>query len=166
MRCSRWGWAAGMVGIAALAAGCGRPSLPGRQFSEKPPETTTSPAVESPLPEQPYYEWGDAEAKVRVLAFFPIDEAHAGVMELLEGLAKEYPGRVYVRYVDYRTPEGAAILERSEAVGRAVMINGETEVEIEAETGPYKVDLVQEMGRFWTAEDLKKAIAQEVARQY
>jgi len=162
----RWAWAAGTTALVLVAVGCGRPSLPGRHFSGEQAETTTSAPVESPLPEKPYFEWGDADAKVRVLAFFAIDDAHAELRELLEGLAEEHRGKVYVRYVDYRTPEGAAIFQRAEATGRAVMINGETGIDIETDGGFYTVDFVQEMGRFWTAEDLKKAIAQEVARQY
>jgi hypothetical protein len=37
---------------------------------------------------------------------------------------------------------------------------------IERDGGSYTVDFVQEMGRYWTGEDVKRAISQEVARQY
>ena len=166
MRCFRWAWAVGLAVVLVLGVGCGRPSLPGQQFSGERVETGTAPPTESPLPEEPYLEWGAADAKVRVLAFFPIDEDHAGLIDLLKGIAEQYPGKVYVRYVDYRTPEGAAIFQRAGAAGRTLMINGENEAEIERDGGSYTVDFVQEMGRYWTGEDVKRAIAQEVARQY
>lgn len=162
----RWMSLIAATGVVILVAGCGRPTLPGRQFRGERAETATSPRVESPLPEQPYFKWGDEQAKVRVLAFFPIDDAHAEVMQLLESLAEEHRGKVYARYVDYRTPEGADIFERAKASGRAVMINGKTAISIETDGGSYTVDFVQEMGRYWTADDLRKAVAQEVARAY
>ena len=80
---------------------------------------------------------------------------------------EENPGKLDVRYEDIRLPAGRAIFERSGASGRMVQINGESEIEIEEENGrTYTVDLVQEIGRYWTADDLKKGILQEIARQY
>ncbi|UCC68276.1 MAG: hypothetical protein JSV79_14410 [Armatimonadota bacterium] len=166
MHLFRWMGAASLTALLVLAVGCGRPSLPGQHFSGERAETGTSPPADSALPEQPYFEWGAADAKVRVLAFFPIDEDHAELMELLQEMVGQYPEKLYVRYVDYRTPEGAAIFQRAGAAGRTLMINGENEVEIERDGGSYTVDFVQEMGRYWTAEDVRRAIAQEVARQY
>ena len=156
----------GLSVLLLAAAGCGKPSLPGQQFSGEIPETRTSPAADSPVPEQGVLEWGDPEAKVRVVAFFPIDEAHAGLVEMMEGFAEEYPGKVYAKYVDRRTREGVGMFQRAGVTGNCVMINAENSVTIEAEPYPYTVDFVQEMGRHWTADQLRKAVAQELARQY
>jgi hypothetical protein len=46
------------------------------------------------------------------------------------------------------------------------MINTAQEYTIHAKPNPYTVDFSQEMGRYWTADDLKKAVAEEVERQY
>lgn len=169
MRHSHWAWAGCVTlgALVALAAGCGgRPTLPGRQFRGERAITSTSPPPTSPLPEKPYLEWGPASAKVRLVAFFPLDEAHQKVMDLVKGLAEQYPGKVYVKYVDYRTQEGRVIYQRSEMDTPGVMINGESSVMIEAKPYSYQVDFLQEMGRFWTADDLKAAVAQAVARAY
>jgi hypothetical protein len=166
MRHSTLACLVGLTGLLALAVGCGRPTLPGQHFSGDKPDTSSSPPITSPLPEEAVLTWGDEEARVRVLAFFPIDDEHKQLMELLQGLVEENPGKLYVRYVDFRLPEGGAIFERSRATGRMIQINGESEVELEAEGRTYKIDLVQEMGRFWTADDLETAITQEIARQY
>ena len=166
MRHSTLAWLAGLIGLVALAVGCGRPSLPGQQFSGEKAETTASPEITSPLPEEAILEWGDESARVRVLAFFPIDEEHQELMDLLEGLVEENPGKLYVRYVDFRLAAGRAVFERANASGRMVQINGESEIEIEEDGRTYTVDLVQEVGRYWTADDLKKGIIQEIARQY
>ena len=167
MRHSTLAWLVGLIGLVALAVGCGRPSLPGQQFSGEKAETTASPPIVSPLPEEAILEWGVDSARVRVLAFLPIDDEHKQLMELLQGLVEENPGKLYVRYVDFRLPAGRAIFERSGASGRMVQINGESAVELEQENGrTYTVELVQEIGRYWTADDLKKGILQEIARQY
>ena len=162
MKGFRWVW---MAAVGLVLAGCGEPTLPGRQFAGERAVTSTAPPPDGAVPEKGVLEWGSPEAKVRVLAFYPVDDAHKELMDLLKGLAHEYQGKVYVRYVDYRTPEGAAIFQRAEGKGRALLINSQSSATIEAKP-PYTVDFVQEMGRFWTAEELKKAIAQEVAKQY
>lgn len=164
MRRSCWEWVVGLGVVLVAAVGCGRPSLPGRQFRDERAISTTSPPATSPLPKQPYFEWGASDAKVRVVAFFPIDKAHQKLMDLLKGLAQRYPGKVYAKYVDYRTPEGRIIFQRAEMKSPGLMVNSESSVMIEAKPYSYQVDFVQEMGRFWTGEDLEKAVAQAVAR--
>ena len=166
MKRCRWAWTIFLAAVAALPAGCGRPSIPGRQFRGERVGTTASAPTTSPLPEQPYLEWGPSDAKVRVLAFFPIDDEHRRLIDVLKGLADEYPGKLYVKYVDYRTPEGRAILERSEMTSLGLLINGESSVEIKGEPHSRTVDFFQEMGRFWTSADLKAAVAQEIAKVY
>ncbi len=166
MRVLRLAWPVGLVLVHVLVIGCGKPTLPGRQFSGERPDTTSAPPVTSPLPEEPYYAWGDADAKTRVLAFYPIDEDHAWLMDLLKDLVEKHPGKLYVRYVDYRTPEGNAIFTRAGGTGRAVLIDGENAFDIETENRTYTVDFVGEMGRYWTEEDLKVAISQAVERAH
>ena len=164
MKRSAWLWFV-MAGMAAVG-GCGRPTLPGQQFQGERAVTSTAPPVESPLPEKPILEWGPAEAKVRVVAFYAMDDAHRKVLELVKGFAARYPGKVYAKYVDYRTREGMVVFQRAEMKSPGVMINGESSATIEAKPYPYQVDFVQEMGRYWTADDLEKAVAQAVARAY
>ncbi len=166
MRYCRWLWTLPLAAAVTVWAGCGRPTLPGRQFKEEKAETATTSPAQSPLPEEAVLEWGDPEGKVRVVAFYPIDDQHQTLMDLVKGLADEYPGKVYVKYVDYRTPQGRGMFARAELTVPAVLINGESSRD--AKVGSYvrEVDFVQEMGRFWTPQSLKDAVAREVEKAY
>jgi hypothetical protein len=157
-------WGLLVVMGAALTEGCGRPTLPGHQFSGEQVETSVAPESNTPLPKEPFFEAGPASAKVRIVAFFPIDDEHAEVVELLKGLVGTYSGKVYLKYVDPRTPEGYMLSERAEMQCYGLLINNESEIQIEAEPNPYQVIFVQDMGRYWTREDLELAVAQAVAR--
>jgi hypothetical protein len=150
----------------ALAYGCGRLTRPGEYFEGKKVETSIAPKSTTPLPEKSYFEFGPDDAKVRILAFFPIDEPHNDLMNLLKGLVSEYQGKVYLKYTDPRTPEGNTIMQRSQMRGCGLLINGVSEMTIKAKPEPYHVELLQDMGRYWTAEDLRAAVAQTVAESY
>lgn len=152
--------------ISCLAAGCGRPVLPGGQFRGPKAQTNTNAASTSPLPAKPIVEEGPTSAKVRIVAFFPIDDQHKPVMDLLKGLVKEYPGKVYVKYVDYRTPQGYEVFQNAKMTVSGLMINSEKDYTIHAKPNPYTVDFSQEMGRYWTADHVKKAVAEEIEKQY
>jgi len=164
---SRGSWLC-TVGLAAaiLAAGCGRPAIPGRQFTGPPAITSSQTPAESPLPEKPWFEEGPSDARVRLVAFFPIDKEHEPLMNLMRGFAKQYPGKVYVRYIDYRTPEGARAYSNAQMMARGVLINSKQEFTIDAKPYPYEVDFTQDMGRYWTAEELTTVVAQEVRAAY
>lgn len=161
-----------LVLMLGLALGCGRPTRPGAYFEGQKVETSVAPRTDTPLPEKPFIEFGPEEAKVRILAFFPIDDPHQELISLLKALAKEYPGKVYVKYVDPRTSEGRVIMERSRMMSWGLMINGQTEMVIHR--GPQAVpterprptEFVQDMGRYWTADDLRAAVAQTVKQVY
>ena len=151
---------------AALAAGCGKPTLPGSQIQGERAVTPGLVATDTPLPEKPFREWGAKNAKVQLLALFPIDEPHKKVIELVQEVAEKHPGRVYARYVDYRTPEGAQLFQQNKATVACIMINGETAVELPSDYGPHTVDFVKEIGRYWTADDLRAAVALKVREAY
>ena len=164
----RFAWLTMMLVVTAgilLAAGCGRPTLPGQQFQGER-RVVPGTVEDTPLPEQPILAWGSKDAKVRVTAFFPIDEPHQRLMDLLESIAEEYQDKVYIRYADYRTPEGAQLFAQAEIQVSAILINGENSVDLESATGPRTVDFVKEMGRYWTGDDLREAVAQAVAEAY
>jgi hypothetical protein len=153
--------------IAAVwVAGCGRPTLPGQQLAGRQIPTSVAPERASPLPKKPYVEWGDAKAKVRIYAFYMIDDRHKGLMDLFKSLADQYRGKVYVKYTDYRTAEGAGSMERSKASPDSLLLNGSNEFQLRAKPHPYTIQFAQEIGRYWTADDLKKAVAQAVEEAY
>ena len=152
--------------VAVWAAGCGRPVVPGQQFRGERAQTSSVKPSTSPLPEKPTIEKGPQEAKVRIVAFFPIDEDHKPLIDLLKGFVKEYPGKVYIKYIDYRTPTGYAAFQNAKMTVSGLMINTKKEYVINAKPNPYTADFSQDMGRYWTADDLKKAVAEEVSRVY
>lgn len=152
--------------VAALLYGCGRPALPGRQFEGEVARTSSVKPVQSPLPEQPSIEMGPVDAQVRIIAFYPIDDEHQQVIDLLRQVVEQHPGKVYARYTDYRTMRGQEAFQNARMTTPGIMLNSETEYTIQAEPRPYTVDFTQDIGRYWTAEDLKLAVAQEVAAVY
>ncbi len=157
----------GVILTAFLVSGCGRLRSPGQKpFEGRVARTTTLEPPTSPVPAQPSFELGPADAKVRVVAYYPMDEARQPLMDLLKSLAKQYQGKVYVKCTDIRTPEGTAARTRAGGGGPGLLINSQNSVLIEAKPNPYRVEFNQDMGRYWTAEDLKAAVAQEVARAY
>jgi len=149
-----------------LSVGCGRPTVPGRQFQAERFHPQGGETESGPLPDNPIREWGAEDAKVRIEGYFPINESHEAVMALLEDLTEEYPGKVYVKYIDYRTQEGARLLAQQGLSGSGLLINGKDRLTIRAEPIPYDVDFALDMGRFWVADDLRAAVAQEVKAAY
>lgn len=166
MRTVRVGYIIAVV-AAVWPAGCGRPAVPGRHLQGRQISTSVAPQRASPLPKKPYVEWGDAKAaKVRIYAFYMIDDRHKGLMDLFKSLADQYRGQVYVKYMDYRTAEGAGSMERAKASPDSLLLNGKSEFQLRAEPHPYVIEFAQDIGRFWTADDLKKAVAQAVEEAY
>jgi len=164
---SRWLWFACVGAILAALSGCGRPVLPGQQFKEERSGPPMAAATDTPLPEQGVYEWGEEDAEVQVAAFYPIDEYHKELMDLLKNAATEkHKGKIAVKYVDYRTPQGRALFAEEGIQVSTVLINGENSIELKTEYGPRTVDFVRDVGRFWTLEDLAQAIDQAVAETY
>ncbi len=166
MRRHTWLWIIALGAALALPAGCGRPTLPGQQFRGQKAVTTSQKPITSPLPEKPIIEEGPANAKVRIVAFFPIDREHQPLIDLMKSLVKQYPGKVYIKYIDFRTPQGQEAFQNAKMTVQGLMINTEKEYTIQAKPHPYVVDFSQDMGRYWTADDLKQAVAQEVAAAY
>jgi hypothetical protein len=166
MRFCYWAAITALAATLALICGCGRPTLPGSQFADEKARTRVSEPSTSPLPEEPVLEWGNAEAEVRVVAYYPIDDAHQRLRELLEGFADEYGDRIYVRYIDPRTPEGYGMYQRAGLQATAVLVNGDSTVEMDKGGLTVEVTFAQQMGRFWTADDLKKAVAMKIEEAY
>lgn len=152
--------------VVAAICGCGRPTRPGEYFEGKKVDTSIKPKADAPPPEEPYFEAGPADAKVRILVFLPIDDVHQEVIALLKELVDEYPGKVYLKYWDPRTEDGKLAMARARMSSEGLLINSQSEMMIEAEPAPYRVHFLQDMGRFWTADDLRAAVAQAVREQY
>ncbi len=152
--------------VTAAICGCGRPTRPGEYFKGKEVKTSIAPEAKSPPPKKAYFEEGPADAKVRIIAFLPMDETHQEVIAVLKGLVKKYPGKVYLKYVDPRTKDGKISMQRARMSSEGLLINSQSEMTIQAKPEPYHVTFLQDMGRFWTADDLQAAVAQKVREEY
>ncbi len=161
-------WAVCLLSLLALAlSGCGayhRPDFRGTRATSAtvvPPKDT---------PKTPIVEWGSPQAKVRVLAFFfnSTEAPYPALMKLLQDQVKQYPNKLYVKYADLRTPEGADLRTRtsSGATGAGLLIDGKSSFTVKAKPYDYTVNFDQEPGRFWTEDQLKAVIAQEIAAAY
>jgi hypothetical protein len=155
-----------LIPLSLLLAGCGRPVTPGSQFRGGQVITNTGATSSSEAPKAPFWEAGPTDAKVRILAFLYIDPEHKVAQDTLRSLAKQYQGKLYVKYVDFRTPEGQQIMQRANSTGSGLLVNGETTVDVTKGGATHVANFGGEMGRYWTADDIKEVVAQEVAKAY
>ncbi len=157
--------------LALSLSGCGR--FRTANFSQQKAQTSVveaPPTTAQDLPKQAIVEWGSPEAKVRILALsYNSQQApYPALMQLLQDQVKQYPGKLYVKYVDLRTQQGRDLATRAGNTGGglALLINTKREFTLEGKPYPRTITFDQEMGRFWTKEDLIAAIAQEMAAVY
>ena len=155
----------GFVVAVSVLSGCGRWRPGGTFEGEQWNRPTVEPSA-SPIPVPPWYVTGPEGARVRVVAFFPMDAPHEPILLTLKALAKQYPGKVYVKMMDVRSPEGEQAAARAQVGAYGLLINGESTVTINAKPNPYQVEFNQDPGRFWTLDDLKAAVVQAVAKEY
>ena len=168
MRRERWTVCVLLV-LALAGAGCGRARRTTFGAKEVKADSAT---VEAPTdrPAAATYEWGSPKAKVRVIAFFFVSKQKSwpAVMQTLQALVKKYPNQLYVKYVDLRTPEGSALRESTSGGGGGpgFLIDGQSSYTVSTPPPPHTVNFDQDPGRYWTLDDLKTVVAQEVAKAY
>ena len=161
-------WAMALIPFLLVPlSGCGRHHPP---WEKTPKANITMFPTPKDRPSKDFLEWGPEDAKVRIIGFFYISKADPRsekTMELLEGLTKQYPGKVYAKYWDLRTRAGLAARSITGKSGSnlGLVIDGKSEVKVQGEK-QYTVDFNQEMGRYWTEDDLKTVVAQEVKEKY
>ena len=151
---------------AIFFSGCGR--FHAYRSTDKPANVGVVQAPQDAPPEKPIQEWGSPEAKVRIVVFFFIDKKYQSYMDMFQDLVKQYDGKLYVKYADLRTQEGRDLRARTgtQAGGAGLLINGQSSLTINAKPEPYVVNFDQEMGRFWTENNLRQAVAQEIEKAY
>ncbi len=111
---------------------------------------------------------GDAagKAKVTVQAFYPDNEGHAVIKQLVEQLGRKYPGQVSAEFVDFTSDEGFERWREAGLTCGAILINGEQTVKIKEAKGTREVTFMMGMGGEWTQADLEAAVVQAVAEAY
>ena len=100
---------------------------------------------------------------VHLEAFYPGDQDHKDIKQLVLGFPKQYPGVVSAEFIDFRQGEG---FDRWRAAGLncgAVLVNGKQTVALQEADGEREVTFTHAIGGEWTADDLRAAVAQVVA---
>ncbi len=149
--------------VSAGLAGCGG----GWQHQQK--ANTTFTPTPTGAPTKALLQWGPEDAKVRLVGFFYIspDPRYQKHIAVFESLAKQYPKQLFVQYWDLRTPEGQEARTNSGTGKGAVglLINGDSELTLPGHP-PKRISFSQEMGRYWTEQDLRDAVALEIKQAY
>ncbi|MFQ6097666.1 MAG: molybdate ABC transporter substrate-binding protein [Armatimonadota bacterium] len=103
-------------------------------------------------------------AAVYVQAFYPDNEGHRGIKDLVLGLQKKYPGKVRAEFVDFTTPDGLKRRTDAGLTCGGIIINGQNTVRIGQGESAREVTFMMGMGGEWTAEELEQAVAEAVER--
>ena len=103
-----------------------------------------------------------------MIAYYPMDEQkdHKLLMDQMKAFVKQYPGKVYVKYIDIRSEQGQSERKASGGESQGLLINGASSVMIQAKPQAHPVNFDLDLGRYWTLDNLKDAVAQAVAKAY
>jgi hypothetical protein len=150
--------------LVSIAGGClGKSTQQSRNNS--------STITEKAIPQRPLANKGDTKSKeekvespgVMIKAYLNIQSGCQGeIIELLESFQKTYPKKVKTEYIDFGTKEGLKQTLKDNLHCMAILINGKQTFEL----GNKTVTFSHPMGVQWTAEDLKMAVKQEIAKMY
>jgi len=111
-----------------------------------------------------------ANAKVIIKAFYPLNEGHKEIIEVLKDLEKRHLGKVRVEAYEIRKPdekpEDFAAWRKTGLSCAGIFINGQDTVKVKDAQGEREVTFHRAMGGEWTKAELIAAVEQEVKRQY
>jgi hypothetical protein len=97
--------------------------------------------------------------KVTIKAYLNLGACGKEVTDLLEGLVKEYQGRVSVEYIDFGTSEGAKRMAEDGLNCQGLIINGKQTYAIIDKNGAQKdVTFSHPINAQYTADDVKTVI--------
>ena len=97
--------------------------------------------------------------KVTIKAYLNLGACGKEVTDLLDGLVKEYQGRVSVEYIDFSTKEGAKRIAEDGLNCQGLVINGKQTYDIIDKNGTQKdVTFSHPINAQYTADDLKTVV--------
>jgi hypothetical protein len=97
--------------------------------------------------------------KVTIKAYLNLGACGKEVTDLLDGLVKEYQGRVSVEYIDFGTSEGAKRMAEDGLNCQGLVINGKQTYAIIDKNGAQKdVKFSHPINTQYTADDLKTVV--------
>jgi hypothetical protein len=97
--------------------------------------------------------------KVIIKAYLNLSGCGEEVINLLDGLVKEYQGRVFVEYIDFSTRDGANRMAEAGLNCQGLIINGKQTYTIKDSNGAQKdVKFSHPLNSQYTADDLKTVV--------
>ena len=105
-------------------------------------------------------ERGEKKARVKIEAYYPLNQEHQPIADLVLGFAEKYPGEVYVRVADFRSDQGKKLWYDSGLTCGGIQINGKSEILLEGKKEPTR--FLQAIDVYWTQEELEAAVAEAV----
>ena len=109
---------------------------------------------------------GDSQAKVKIVAFYPLNERHLEMVEHIKTIVDKYPGKVYLQAWDFTTPEGGERWRASGLNCGGMLIDGQVEHEVATRGKKQLVEFKRYVDVSWTYADLEAVVAAEVAKAY
>ena len=101
-------------------------------------------------------------AKIVIEAYYPFNEEHEFMKGFFEDFAKSYNGAVSAECIDFRSDEGYVRWRKTSLGCGGVLINGKNKFTINKDGQNKEVEFLKRMDMFWTKEDLKAAVDQEL----
>ena len=152
-----------MVAVAITAfTGCGqvKPGMRVSQTEERMPQASRD-GLGPGGSQVDIIERGDKQAKVRIEAYYPLNQRHKPEADLLLSFADKYPGKVYVRLADFRTDRGKKLWYASGLSCGGIQINGKSEFRLKGRKEP--TAFLQAIDVYWTKAELEAAVQETLA---
>lgn len=108
---------------------------------------------------------GVADAKVSVVAFYPDNETHQHIKQLLDRIEQKHRGAVSTEFVDFQTDEGFRRWQEAGLTCGAVLVNGRRNVTISQNGEDRQVSFIMGPGTFWEEEDLLAVVEAAVREE-
>ena len=152
-----------VLGAFSLAvAGCGGTNVQNTVAKS----TATGRKVSSPGEVKLFY--GPKDAKVKITAYFPLNEKHLKIIKFLNGLADKYPGKVNVTAWNWSTSEGAD--ETKKVMGGKIcggmFINGKSDFKAVVDGKMKDISIMDGEWATWTRPEVAAALALVVKQTY
>ncbi|MCC6442138.1 MAG: hypothetical protein IT210_01640 [Armatimonadetes bacterium] len=111
-------------------------------------------------------EFGDKKAKVKMVAYYPLNEGHAAIAQQLRKITQQHPGKVQARFVNWQNPDGLAERDANKITCGCVVVDGSDAHKITLNGKTYEVLFQRGMISEWQPEELEQAVKQAVEKKY
>jgi molybdate transport system substrate-binding protein len=108
----------------------------------------------------PLAETEQAEARVNVVAFYPDNEGHQNIKDLLAAIEEQFGAEVSTEFVDFQSDEGFDRWQEAGLTCGAILVNGERNVTVTEGGEERDVSFTMGPGTYWEEDDLKLAVEQ------